>query len=119
MAPFQPELEPTNTALRWKKWLDRFENLMMAANITDIKRKKALLLHLADESVFDIFKGLAIDAIAEGADPAVDNTNTVSKRALDQHFTTKKNVEFERHTFRMANRTPLKLSTRITRDYAR
>ena len=56
------------------------------------------LLHLA---VFDIFDGFIVSPIAEDADPAVDNAYTATKRALDAHFSPKRNVEFEVYTFRL------------------
>ena len=73
-------------------------------NITDSKRKKALLLHLAGEGVFDIFEGLVLAEIPNDADPAVTNVYTVAKQALDNHFAPKKNIEFERFTFRSTKR---------------
>jgi len=33
-----------------------FDNQIIALNITDAARKKALLLHLAGEQVYDVFK---------------------------------------------------------------
>ena len=100
IAPFTPDSDPTSVAQRWKRWSDRFDNLVVAMNVTDNKRKKALLLHLAGESVFDIFEGLVLPEIPDDADPAVTNAYTVAKGALDNHFNPKKNVEFERYTFR-------------------
>jgi hypothetical protein len=102
VAPFQPDVDPTNTAQRWQKWASRFDNLMIALNITDHTRKKALLLHLAGESVCDIFEGLVLTEIPEDADQNVINKYTVAREALDKHFSPKKNVEFERYTFRTA-----------------
>ena len=78
------------------------ENLFVTLNITDNDRKRSLLLHLADEAVFDIFNGFIVSPIAEDADPAVDNAYTAAKRALDAHFSPKRNVEFEVYTFRLA-----------------
>src|SRR5664279_1488695 len=69
-------------------------------NVTNNNRKKALLLHLAGDAVFDIFEGLVLSDIADDADPAVTNAYTVAKGALDSHFNPKKNVKFERYTFR-------------------
>ena len=40
---------------RWERWVARFENYLVAANITAEARKKAQLLHLAGEDVFDCF----------------------------------------------------------------
>src|SRR5664279_1884851 len=102
IAPFIPDSDPTSAAQRWKRWSDRFDNLVVAMNVTDNKRKKALLLHLAGDAVFDIFEGLVLSDIADDADPAVTNVYTVAKGALDAHFNPKKNVEFERYTFRAA-----------------
>src|SRR6218665_1747074 len=64
-APFLPEVDPASTAQRWKKWTDRVENLMTALNINDAKRKRALLLHLAGEAVYDIFEGLVVESPPE------------------------------------------------------
>ena len=100
VASFKPDLDPTSVAQRWKRWSDRFDNLVVAMNITDNARKKALLLHLAGETVFDIFSGLVLPDIPAEADPAITNCYTVAKTALDNHFNPKKNVEFEKYTFR-------------------
>ena len=106
IAPFHIDSDVTSLAQRWKRWSDRFDNLMVAMNVTDNARKKALLLHLAGDAVFSIFEGLVIANIADDADPAVDNVYTVAKRALDLHFNPQKNVEFERYTFRLAKQQP-------------
>ena len=100
VAPFKPDTDPTSVAQRWKHWSDRFDNLVVARNVTDNARKKALLLHLAGENVFDIFSALVLPDIPAGANPAIDNCYTVAKTALDNHFNPKKNVEFEKYTFR-------------------
>ena len=57
LPPFIPDDDPTSVAQRWKRWSDRFDNLMTAMNITDNNRKKALLLHFAGESVYAVFQG--------------------------------------------------------------
>ena len=98
IAPFTPDSDPTSVAQRWKRWSDRFDNLVVAMNVSDNKRKKALLLHLAGESVLDVFEGLVLPEIPDDADPAVTNAYTVAKDALNNHFNPKKNVEFERYT---------------------
>ena len=51
--PTFPEFDVTHTstqAARWKKWQSRFRNLLVAMNVTDKKRKRALLLHNAGET---------------------------------------------------------------------
>jgi hypothetical protein len=107
MAAFMPDVEPNSVAQRWKRWSDRFENLIVAMNVTDQARKKALLLHLAGEAVFEIFEGLVLDDIPDDADAAVTNVYTVAKKALDDHFNPKKNTEFERFNFRSAKQQPV------------
>ena len=81
--------------------MDRFENLMEAMNITDAKRMKALLLHLAGEETYDVYEGFVVQAVPEDADPAVDNVYIATKCALSTHFSPKKNVEFQIYNFRV------------------
>ena len=57
--PFVVRAEES-TATRWKKWKKRFENLIVAMDITEKKRQKALLLHYAGEEVPDVFTTLAL-----------------------------------------------------------
>jgi hypothetical protein len=97
---FVPDADPTSVAQRWKRWLDRFENLLVALNITDNNRKKALLLHLAGETVYEIYEGLVVEPVDADADPAVHNVYINAKRALDNYFNPKRNAEFEVYTFR-------------------
>ena len=61
-SPFVVHAEGS-TAKRWKEWKECFENLIIAMNITDKKRQKALLLHYAGEEVHDVFTTLTL---AEG-----------------------------------------------------
>ena len=72
---------------------------MVAMNITDAKQMKALLLHLASEQTYDVYEGLVVQAVAEDADPVVDNVYLATKHALDKHFSPKKNVKFEISNF--------------------
>lgn len=105
VAPFQADSDPTTTAQRWKKWTDRFENLMIALNLTDAARKKALLLHLAGESVQETFDGLVIDPIPDDADSGEVNVYTQTRDALNNFFAPSKNVVFEVYNFRLARQT--------------
>lgn len=97
---FVPDTDPSSVAQRWKRWSDRFENLIVALNVQDNERKKALFLHLAGEAVYEIYDGLVVAAVAEGADPAVDNVYINAKQALDNHFNPQRNAEFEIYSFR-------------------
>ena len=75
---------------------------MTAMNVTDPARKKALLLHLAGEALYDVYDGLVVPAVPDDADPAVTNVYTVAKKAIDDHFSPQKNAEFEIYNFRLA-----------------
>jgi len=100
--PFDVHGEPTTLSLRWTRWSTRFENLMTALNVTDVARKKALLLHLAGDALYDVYDGLVVPTIPDDADAAVTNEYTVAKKALDDHFSPAKNAEFEIYNFRLA-----------------
>jgi hypothetical protein len=68
-------------------------------NVTDNARKKALLLHLGGEVVFEISSGLVIDPIPADADVNVINEYTAARKTLNDYFNPKKNLGFERYTF--------------------
>lgn len=84
-----------STATRWKKWKDRLENLLVALNITDKKRRKAILLHYAGEEVHDIFPTLTLAQDEE--DPYKQALD-----ALDAYFVPKRNKEFDIYKFRQS-----------------
>ena len=86
-----------DVAIRWTKWVARFKNLMLACNITDQIRQRALLLHYAGEQTHDIFDTLP-DTVA------TENENSLDKavNALTAHFAPKRNREYEVYTFRQA-----------------
>ena len=44
-----------NADLRWKKWIQRLENLFIGLDIKNKKRQRALLLHYSGEEVNEIF----------------------------------------------------------------
>jgi hypothetical protein len=52
---FNVHEDPASTGDRWAKWLKRFDNLLIALDITDKKRQRALLFHYAGSEVADIF----------------------------------------------------------------
>ena len=63
MASVLPTFPPFNnheTALdvRWRKWINRLDNLLVGMDEKDKKRQRALLLHYAGEDVNDIFETL-------------------------------------------------------------
>ena len=83
--------ESTSAGPRWNKYLLRFENMMEAYEISDDKRKKALLLHHSGEEVFDIYSTL--EDCKE-----LDYKTTCTK--LNEYFNPKKCPEYEIHKFR-------------------
>ncbi|XP_064475331.1 uncharacterized protein K02A2.6-like [Ornithodoros turicata] len=94
--PFDPHSDATSLAQRWIKWQARFDNFLLAANVTDASRKRAMLLHYAGEEVYDIFNTLS--------NTGSDYDTAVA--CLKQHFAPKKNVVYERHVFRLARQNP-------------
>ncbi|XP_061176120.1 uncharacterized protein K02A2.6-like [Saccostrea echinata] len=79
---------------RWKKWIQRFENFVLAMGVTRNDRKRAMLLHYGGDEVYNIF-----DTLADTGGP---NDYDAAKTKLTEHFNPKKNVEFEIYKFRQA-----------------
>ena len=53
--PFCPGTEPTTTGMRLKKYLERFKNYLIAIEVKDKVRRRAIFIHWAGEKVQDIF----------------------------------------------------------------
>ena len=93
MPAFEPRSDPTSTSARWSQWLERFNTYLVAADIKDDGRKRALLLYQAGSEVCEIFKTLQ-------EDEAKDFKSTV--KALKKYFQPKKNVIYQTYVFRQA-----------------
>ena len=93
--PFNVEDDPTATGQRWTKWKKRFENFLLAMNIEDDTRKRALLLHYIGSSAFDIFETLSDTGDEKDYKAAMDR--------LTEHFTPQRNVDYETYLFRQPN----------------
>eukprot|EP00057_Strongylocentrotus_purpuratus_P005494 XP_003731095.1 PREDICTED: uncharacterized protein K02A2.6-like [Strongylocentrotus purpuratus] len=110
---FDAELDRPDVATRWTKWLARLENLFVALNITDDKRKRALLLHYAGEQVHDIFCAES-SSQARPADTSTSTTSTVGPdcsyagtvRILTTYFAPKRNIQMEMYVFRSCKQKP-------------
>ncbi len=96
--PFNVEDDPTATGQRWTKWKKRFENFLLAMDIDDETRKRALLLHYIGSSAFDIFETLTDTGDAKDYKKAMDR--------LTEHFTPQRNVDYETYLFRQARQQP-------------
>ena len=90
---FQVHLDG-NVGPRWKKWLARFENLIVGMGIDDAKQKRALLLHYSGPEVDEIFDTL------EGTGEDKDYKTAVEK--LTAHFNPQVNTTYEVYNFRKA-----------------
>ena len=84
--------ETGNLAQRWSDWMEAFDYFITGSGIGDGKQKKAILLHQAGMEVQRIFRALTV--ASDSYDDAV--------KALETHFSPKKNVAYERHVFRQA-----------------
>ena len=94
--PFNPNVDPTSISQRWSKWIQRFTNFLIALDIKEKERQRALLLHYAGEKVYDIF-----DTLSETGE---DFETAVAK--LTAHFAPKKNIDYETYRFRQVRQTP-------------
>ena len=83
-----------NTGQRWKKWLSRFERLLIAMNIEEKKQQRAMLLHFAGPAVGEIFETLPDTGEAKDYDKAVE--------ALNAYFIPQTNTTYEEYSFRQA-----------------
>lgn len=93
--PFDADQSISSVGQRWKEWRERFDMYLVAANITDDKQKRAVLLYVAGPSVQKIFKTLS--------ETGTDFKTAVDK--LDEYFQPQKNVIFERYVFKNARPT--------------
>ena len=89
IAPFDPTEDTTSTAQRWEKWVKSFQYFVIASNINNNERKRALLLHLIGPESQEIFDTL----------PDTGNTFEEALTALEDYFKVKKNVPYERSVF--------------------
>ena len=59
LSKFSLELSE-NAGTRWEKWVKRFDNFLVAKNVTITGQKKAMLLHYAGEEVFELSESINI-----------------------------------------------------------
>ena len=75
----------------WKKYKRRFENLVIALNVTDDRQKKALLLNYIGEEAYEVYQNL----ITGAEDEMYGDVITL----LNGHFALKSNINYERYLF--------------------
>lgn len=94
MPLFEPKADPTNTSARWTQWIERFNTFLIASNVKDNARKRALLLYQAGPEVHEIFKTLT--------DTGDDKDYEAAVNALTRHFEPDKNRIYQTYMFRQA-----------------
>ncbi|XP_049267207.1 uncharacterized protein LOC125756447 [Rhipicephalus sanguineus] len=86
--------DTNNIGLEWTKWVERFQNFLVACNITSDTRKKALLLHYVGEEVYDLFQSLPASTLESTSE------YEAAKAKLDAHFAPRINPTFAVYRFR-------------------
>ena len=82
----------TSISTRWKKYKWRFENLVIALNLTDDRQKKALSFNNIGEEAYEVYENLKTEA----EDKTYEDVITL----VDDHFAAKSNISYERYLFR-------------------
>ena len=96
-----------NCAVRWKKWHERLENIFVGYDITEQKRKKALMLTYAGEAFNNLVDGIPsvkFEVIEADTAQGID-LYTKTLKVLREHLSHKVNVEFQKYTFRKSVQT--------------
>jgi hypothetical protein len=99
--PFQLYKDEQSSGQRWKKWIDKFDNLICALDITDDKRKKAFLLHYVGDDVYNVYNSFSderkgIGAVLRVGEEDHPNEYEALKKSLADYFTPKQNTTYER-----------------------
>lgn len=99
--PLQPFVaQGENQGEKWEQWRKSFTYYAAAVGVNNQEQRKNLLLHVAGQDLQKIFETLSFGTDANGA-PIVPNYEQVVAK-LNEYFTPKRNVTFERHVFRKA-----------------
>ena len=89
---FDAKGEPNSLSVRWKRWKRAFNLYVASKGVTNEGQKVALLLHSGGIELQEIYYTL----VSEDQDTSFNDCVAV----LDNYFTPKVNVPFERHVFR-------------------
>ena len=92
--PFDVRGDPSSLGQRWAEYVERYNNFLLAMDITDPTRQRALLFHFSGEDAYRIFKTLPETGEAKDYKKAT--------AALKAYFQPQKNIEYEKYTFRQA-----------------
>lgn len=115
--PFDVCINVENIGARWTKWINRFDNYLVAADIGEDARKEALLLHCVGENVYDTYCSLPDIVPSNKSPPGNELSNyDKAKLKLSTYFVPKANIEFELFNFRQAKQSD---SETVDQYYAR
>ena len=89
---FDPKGGPNSLSVRWKRWKRAFNLYVASKGETNEGQKVTLLLHSGGIELQEIYYTLASED--------QDTSFNVCVAVLDNYFTPKVNVPFERHVFR-------------------
>ena len=89
---FDHKGEPNSLSIRWKRWKRAFNLYVASKGVTNEGQKVTLLLHSGGIELQEIYYTL----VSEDQDTSFN----VCVVVLDNYFTPKVNVPFERHVFR-------------------
>ena len=79
----------TITSTRWEKNKWRFENLVIALNVTDDRQMEALLFNNIGEEAYEVYDNLTTGVEHETYEDAIT--------LVDGHFAPKSNMSYERY----------------------
>ena len=92
------EIEPVDTAsTRWERWVRRFDNFVVAKGINNDTRIKAMMLHHAGETVFELSESVGV---------LDTDTYAVAREKLTAYFSPRRNTEYEIFVFRQTQQLP-------------
>lgn len=94
---FDVDCDSQSAGPRWRKWLERFENYLVAMNIKADSRQKAMLLYFGGERLSDIWDTLKA--------PDNDDDFAAVKTKLTTHFAPQVNTLYEVYVFRNTRQT--------------
>ena len=94
LEPFRVHSEDGNVANRWKDWTADFWNVIVAHNIKEQKRQKALLRLLGGKEIAEIYKGFT--EAQKGGEDDVER----AIKSFEEYFQPQVNRFYEIHKFR-------------------
>ena len=84
--PFKIREDELSAGTSWKNWITKYENLVIAMDITADQRKKALLIYYGGDKVYDL-----VETFSEESRESYET----HKAELSNYFTPKVNPTFE------------------------